>query len=82
MNHLNTFACTVGAIHSTGLNVLRCEALGTRDVYVTDDFGSFLPISCLRAVAASMHGWIRCSDERLYDRDPIATGDECEFIRA
>lgn len=53
---LNTFPCTVKAIHSTGLSIVTCDALGTRDVYMTDDFGHLLPVECLAAVAASLHG--------------------------
>jgi hypothetical protein len=53
---LNTFPCTVAAIHSTGLNVVTCKELGTRDVYLTDDFGHLLPVRCLSTVAASLHG--------------------------
>lgn len=36
---LNTFPCTVSPIHSTGVIVVSCPALGTRDAFITDDFG-------------------------------------------
>lgn len=54
--HLNTFPMTVSPIHSTGLSVVRCAALGTRDVYLTDDFGDFMPVKSLAVVAVSLHG--------------------------
>lgn|SRR5471030_378599 len=67
---LNTFPCTVDAIHSTGLNVVPCAELGTCDMSLTDDFGTF---TCL--VHAPMRrrctGGIRNSDERTYDVPPI-----------
>lgn len=53
---LNTFPCTVDAIHTTGLNIVACKALGTRDVYLTDDFGRLLPVSCFSTIAVSLHG--------------------------
>jgi hypothetical protein len=53
---LNTFACTVQPIHSTGLSIVRCPDLGWRDVYLTDDHGNLLPVACMGAVAASLHG--------------------------
>ncbi|MPQ56270.1 hypothetical protein [Duganella sp. FT27W] len=39
---LNTFPCVVEALHTTGVNIVRCAALGTTDVYVTDDFGHLI----------------------------------------
>lgn len=39
---LNTFPMTIEAVHSTGLNIVCCAALGTTDVYITDDFGGFV----------------------------------------
>jgi hypothetical protein len=53
---LKIFPCTVDAIHTTGLNVVTCKALGTRDVYLTDDFGHLLPVACLPTIAVSLHG--------------------------
>ncbi len=53
---LNTFPCTVDAIHSTGLNIVTCRALGTRDVFLTDDHGHLLPVACFGTLAASLHG--------------------------
>lgn len=40
--HLNTFPCTVNAIHSTGLIVVDCPAIGYRNLFLTDDHGNLL----------------------------------------
>jgi uncharacterized protein (DUF433 family) len=37
---LNTFPCTVECVHTTGVTIVSCSALGTRDAFITDDFGS------------------------------------------
>jgi hypothetical protein len=52
---LNTFPMTVEAIHSTGLNIVRCKALGTRDVFLTDDMGDFVPVSNIGGTCVSLH---------------------------
>ena len=55
---LNTFPMTVEPLHLFGANIVRCPALGTRDVYITDDFGHFIPAPCLHSLmyAASSNG--------------------------
>jgi hypothetical protein len=39
---LKTYPMFVEALHTTGVNLVRCPALGTTDVYITDDFGGFV----------------------------------------
>ncbi|MDR9847048.1 hypothetical protein [Herbaspirillum huttiense] len=42
---LATFPMTVEPIHSTGLMIVKCAALGWRDLFVTDDHGNALPVN-------------------------------------
>lgn len=36
---INTFPCNVQPIHTTGVTVVSCQAIGYRDAYVIDDYG-------------------------------------------
>lgn len=43
--NLQTFPMTAQALHSTGVNLVRCHAIGYVGLYLTDDFGNFIELS-------------------------------------
>ena len=53
---LNTFPCTVEAIHTTGVSIVHCQAIGYRNVFLTDDFGNLLEVVSASLTAFSLVG--------------------------
>ena len=57
---LRAFAMTVEPLHLLGANIVRCPALGTALVFITDDFGNFIEAPCaetmMYAACGSEHG--------------------------
>lgn len=56
MMTLSTFPMTVQVLHTTGANIVRCPALGTQQVFITDCFGRFVEAPCLERLMHAIEG--------------------------